>query len=252
MAATEPFEAMTSADGHRYDGTASAALRVPYGGSTGRALAAVRTTSVERPPMASRAKRAMDIVGALVLLVVTVPLMLAVTVAVKLSSPGPVMFRQRRVGALGREFTLLKFRSMRADAEDVLRADPEMYAEYLRHDHKLPPEMDPRITRVGRFIRVTSIDELPQMWNVLKGDMSLVGPRPVLREEVARYGSAANEVLLARPGLTGAWQVAGRSMVNYESRTELDRQYVRTWSLLGDLCIMLKTVPAVLRRHGAH
>jgi lipopolysaccharide/colanic/teichoic acid biosynthesis glycosyltransferase len=180
----------------------------------------------------------------------------AVADAVKFSSPGPVLFRQERIGRFGRPFTFLKFRSMYANN------DPKIHREFMKrvingeHDgsgdtteskvYKMTD--DPRITRVGRFLRRTSLDELPQFFNALKGDMSLVGPRPPLPYECAEYDVwHRRRVLEARPGLTGLWQVTGRSRVSFDDMVRLDLQYVRTWSLWLDIKILLKTPIAVLR-----
>jgi exopolysaccharide biosynthesis polyprenyl glycosylphosphotransferase len=197
-------------------------------------------------------KRTLDIVAGLLLLVLFAPVMLALALAVKLDSPGPVFFRQRRAGLGGRFFPLLKFRSMRADAEAVLRSDPVMYQRYLDNDFKLPEDEDPRVTRLGRFLRRTSLDELPQLLNVLLGQMSLVGPRPVVEPELEMYRGRIPTLLSVKPGLTGRWQISGRSAVAFPERAELDLEYVRRWSILEDLWILLMTVPAVLLRRGAH
>jgi lipopolysaccharide/colanic/teichoic acid biosynthesis glycosyltransferase len=173
-------------------------------------------------------------------------------VAVKLDSRGPGLFSHRRLGLNGMGFPCLKFRSMHADADERLRADGPLYREYAANDFKLPAERDPRLTRVGRFLRRTSLDELPQLLNVLRGDMSLVGPRPIVPEELEKYGHGAALFLSLKPGITGAWAVNGRSEVAYPDRADLELEYVRAWSLLGDVGILLRTVPAVLLRRGAH
>lgn len=139
-----------------------------------------------------------------------------------------------------------------SNAEAILRSDPELYAEYVRNDFKLPPERDTRITRMGRFLRRTSLDELPQLWNVLRGEMSLVGPRPVVVDELTHYGTEKPVFLSLKPGVTGAWQVNGRSSVPYPDRAMVELEYVRSWSLGRDLQILLQTVPAVLAQRGAH
>ncbi len=165
---------------------------------------------------------------------------------------GPIIFRHRRVGRDGKPFDCLKFRSMVPDADRVLREllerHPELKAEWLR-DHKLRD--DPRITAAGRFLRRTSLDELPQLWNVIRGEMSLVGPRPIVHEELLRYGRCASKYLSARPGITGLWQVTGRSNTDYRRRVVLDVYYIRRQSLLLDLYILAKTTRVVLGRHGA-
>ncbi len=141
---------------------------------------------------------------------------------------------------------------MRADAEAVLRSDPELYRRYVEGGYKLPEQRDPRITALGRFLRKSSLDELPQIWNVLKGEMTLVGPRPIVPEEIEKYAPYESLFLAVRPGLTGHWQVSGRSEIAYPDRAFLDLDYVGSHSLLNDLSIILRTVPAVLRRKGAH
>jgi len=197
-------------------------------------------------------KRAMDLVGAAVLVVLLSPVMLMVAVAVRLDSPGPILFRHRRAGSRGRFFHLLKFRSMRADAEDLLGQDPELYRRYVENDFKLPDREDPRVTSLGRFLRRSSLDELPQLFNVLRGEMSLVGPRPVVEPELEMYRGHIPTFLSVKPGVTGLWQISGRSNIQFPERAELDLQYVRQWSLLEDIWILLMTVPAVLWRRGAH
>jgi len=156
------------------------------------------------------------------------------------------------MGARGRLFRCYKFRSMRADAEQVLRADPNLYAAYVSNHFKLPADQDPRLTRVGRWLRRTSLDELPQLFNVLEGQMSLVGPRPVVPEELDHYGGRAPLLLSLKPGITGTWAVNGRSEVGYPVRADMELEYVRSWSLWLDIGIMLWTVPAVMRTRGAH
>ena len=141
---------------------------------------------------------------------------------------------------------------MRADAEKVLRSDETLYRKYLANDFKLPEDEDPRITRLGRFLRRTSLDELPQLLNVLKGTMSLVGPRPVVAPELEMYRGRIPILLSVKPGVTGPWQIAGRSKIAFPYRAELDLDYVRNWSLLRDFWILLLTVPAVLLQRGAH
>lgn len=196
-------------------------------------------------------KRTIDVLLASALLLLVAPLLIAVAVAIRVESPGPIFFSQRRPGLGGRLFAMLKFRTMRADAEEVLRANPVLHERFVRNDCKLPPNEDPRILRVGRFLRATSIDELPQLFNVLRGDMSLIGPRPVVGPELAHYGEWMSVVLGVRPGMTGYWQVAGRSAIAYPERAHMDIFYVTRWSLGLDLKILALTVPAVLRRSGA-
>lgn len=212
---------------------------------------------IEMRPVALRArqialKRMMDVLLSIVGLVLLAPVMLLTSVAVWVESPGPVFFRQNRPGRAGRWFGMLKFRSMYRDAEAALKADPALYDLFLANACKLPAHLDPRITRVGRFLRRTSLDELPQLWNVLVGEMSLVGPRPVVGPELEEYGDATPMLLSVRPGMTGLWQVSGRSRLQFPERAIIDIEYVERWSLSRDLRIMLRTVPAVVRARGAH
>jgi len=197
-------------------------------------------------------KRLMDVLGATLGLVVLSPVFALVAAAVKLESRGPVLFGQRRLGRNGDAFKCLKFRSMRPDAEERLRSDPALYAEYVANDFKLPENQDPRLTVVGQFLRRTSLDELPQLLNVLRGEMSLVGPRPIVPEELDLYGHGAPIFLSLKPGMTGAWQVNGRSRVGYPLRVDIELEYVRNWSLSRDLGILFGTIPVVLARRGAH
>lgn len=197
-------------------------------------------------------KRGLDIVGALALIALFLPLMLLIALAVRLDSPGPVLFRHRRAGVGGRFFGLLKFRSMRSDAEALLHEDPILYRKYVENNFKLPENDDPRITPLGRFLRKTSLDELPQLFNVLKGDISLVGPRPVVEPELEMYKGRIPTLLSVKPGVTGRWQVSGRSEIAFPARAELDLEYVRNWSLMEDIWILFMTLPAVLLRRGAH
>lgn len=199
-------------------------------------------------------KRALDVVGAIVLAVVFSPLILAIViVALIRREPGSIIYMHRRVGQEGHAFECLKFRTMVPNAGEVLREllerDPSIKAEWAR-DHKL--RRDPRVTRLGRFLRRSSLDELPQLWNVMRGEMSLVGPRPVVREELLRYGRNVRAYLSAKPGITGLWQVKGRNDTDYRRRVALDTYYVRNRSLLLDLYILLKTTRVVLEGGGAY
>ncbi|MCA1682450.1 MAG: sugar transferase [Actinobacteria bacterium] len=193
-------------------------------------------------------KRAMDIGGALVLLIVTAPVSLAAAIAIKLDSPGPIMFRQQRIGRGGAPFPLTKFRTMVVDAE-ARRAE---LLQQSRQASWLDLEHDPRITRVGRFLRLTSIDELPELWDVLRGHMSLVGPRPLIEQEDRNVSGWARDRLDLTPGLTGMWQVLGRTSIPFEQMVMIDYVYVANWSLWMDVKLMLRTLPAVLRRDGAN
>ena len=202
-------------------------------------------------PALSRTKRALDVVLVLLVAPLVVPLGVLVAVAVALSSRGTVLFGQERVGLGGSTFKMYKFRTMHREAEQLLQRDPRLWNEYVANGFKLPAELDQRVTRVGRFLRRSSLDELPQVLNVLLGTMSVVGPRPVVPAEIANYGDKQVAYLSVRPGITGAWQVTGRSNVDYPQRVEFDAQYVETWSLGLDLKILAKTPRAVLSARGA-
>lgn len=198
------------------------------------------------------AKRTLDIVVSLTAIILLAPVGLAITLAIRLESPGAAIFRQKRLGLGGHPFRLWKYRSMRVDAEETLKADPFLYRRYVENDYKLAPEDDPRVTRVGRYLRRTSLDELPQLFNVLLGNMSLVGPRPVVPDEIEHYGAEARVFQAVKPGLTGHWQVSGRSDVVYPERAQLDIDYINNWGLGRDLKILAGTVSAVLQRRGAY
>jgi exopolysaccharide biosynthesis polyprenyl glycosylphosphotransferase len=193
-------------------------------------------------------KRAIDVVGASVLLLISSPVWLAVAIAVKVDSSGPVFFRQKRIGRGGRPFELMKFRSMVADAE----AQRDALLARSRQAQWLDLEDDPRITRVGRLLRHTSLDELPQLLSVLRGDMSLVGPRPLIAEEDKNVNGWARRRLNITPGITGVWQVMGRAHIPFEQMIMLDYMYVANWSLWRDIKLIVQTVPVVLTRRGAN
>jgi exopolysaccharide biosynthesis polyprenyl glycosylphosphotransferase len=194
-------------------------------------------------------KRLVDVVGAAVGLAVVGPLvMLPAALAIKLTSPGPILFRQKRSGLHGRLFTMYKFRSM-VDNAEMLRAELEAFNEMSGPVFKMAT--DPRITPVGAFLRKTSIDELPQLWNVLKGDMSLVGPRPPIPSEVDKYDPWHRRRLSMKPGLTCLWQVSGRNKIGFDQWMQLDLQYIDHWSLWLDFKILLRTIPTVLSGFGA-
>jgi exopolysaccharide production protein ExoY len=192
------------------------------------------------------AKRAFDIGASLVGLIVATPLLGALSVLICLESAGAPLFRHQRVGLRGRRFGCLKLRTMRPDAERRLRADSALYDEYRRHDFKIPADRDPRTTRIGRWLRRTSLDELPQLWNVLVGDMSLVGPRPIVDEELALYQGSRTTLLSMRPGITGAWAVCGRQCVGYPERCDLELRYVREWRPWLDAKILIATFGAIM------
>lgn len=200
-------------------------------------------------------KRIFDICFSLSALIIGSPIFIIVAACIAFSSPGKIIYSHERVGRGGRPFRCYKFRTMYTDADkrlkEILSACPELKAEWER-SFKL--KNDPRITRIGAFLRKTSLDELPQFWNVLKGDLSVVGPRPVIQEEIVKYfGSKASKVLSIRPGLTGPWQVSGRSDITcYAKRIELDEYYVDNQSFLLDLKLIGKTIPAMLFSKGAY
>lgn len=195
-------------------------------------------------------KRIIDIVLSAVALIVSSPIMLGVAIAIKLDDGGPVLFKQTRVGIHGKPFTMYKFRSMVTNAEEIKAKLAAESGQTDRFIFKLKD--DPRITKVGKFIRKTSLDEFPQFFNVFKGDMSLVGPRPALPDEVARYGSLYSTRLLVKPGITGPWQVSGRSDLSQEQSEFLDVSYIENWSITGDLAILAKTVMVVFRGTGSY
>jgi Undecaprenyl-phosphate galactose phosphotransferase WbaP len=198
-------------------------------------------------------KRLFDIILSSSILVILSPLFIIVAVLVKLADPGPIMFCHTRVGYGGRKFQCLKFRSMVADADRLLRnrleSDPKARREWDR-TQKLTN--DPRITPIGKFLRQSSLDELPQLINVMRGEMSLVGPRPVAPSETKRYGDKLPLYLKARPGLTGIWQVSGRSNCVYNQRIEMDADYVTNWCFSRDVAILLRTPGAVFARRGSY
>jgi len=210
---------------------------------------------IDRPHLGyTVAKRCLDVIVCASLLLLLAPLLLLIGLAVKLDSPGPMFFRQDRAGLGGRPFRMTKFRSMCANAEDRLE---EMRVRAAIGEFRVvdAPAFkatdDPRVTRLGRFLRRTSLDELPQLFDVLIGTMSLVGPRPLVPLEAAQLPSVANVRQLVKPGITGAWQTARRSTVTYEQRLAMDLDYVKRRSLLLDLLLLLKTPLAVLRGDGA-
>ena len=221
-------------------------------------LAFVRTSPYSPVPSQERAspnpglgKRFLDVGAAAVLIVLLLPAMLAAALAIRLSSRGPILFRQRRVGMAGREFVMLKFRTMRVNAEAFLACDDDLRELYLTSSHKIPNDVDPRVTRVGRWLRMWSVDELPQLFNVLVGHMSLVGPRPVTRPQLGDYQEHIPDYLALRPGLTGLWQVSGRNTVTFPARAHLDADYRARCSPWLDLKILARTPAAVIFRRGS-
>jgi exopolysaccharide production protein ExoY len=211
-----------------------------------------RTPALAPTGLTALNKRILDVIGAIVLGLVFSPLIFVIVFLLR-KGGGAVIYRHRRVGRDGQMFWCLKFRTMVPGADQVLREllekNPELQAEWVR-DHKL--RNDPRVTALGRFLRRTSLDELPQLLNVLRGEMSLVGPRPVVREELLRYGRSVGTYLAAKPGITGLWQVTGRNDTDYRRRVVLDTYYVRNQNLLLDLYILAKTTGVVLGGNGAY
>lgn len=198
-------------------------------------------------------KKAFDLFAGLVILICLLPFMILIAALIKIESKGPVIFTHRRLGKDGVEFNCLKFRTMVSNAQQVLgellENDQDAYEEWNR-DYKL--KNDPRVTRIGGFLRKTSLDELPQIINVLKGEMSLVGPRPIVREEIIKYGSNIDNYYQVPPGITGLWQVNGRNDVDYKTRVQIDTWYIRNWSLWLDVTLLIRTVSVVFARKGAY
>jgi exopolysaccharide biosynthesis polyprenyl glycosylphosphotransferase len=244
--------------------TNSSAWKLDYGSSIAEAIPhrlvhrPPRIQLVRAEPTQARCnaageivKRALDVVAATILAAVLLPLMLVIAALIKLDSPGPVLFRQVRAGRSGRPFRMCKFRTMTANADAAKQALRHLNASGDPRLFKIPN--DPRITRIGSLLRRASLDELPQLWNIIRGDMSLVGPRPFFVEDLATYETHHFRRLEVRPGLTGLWQVNGRSAVtDFEEVVRLDTQYVDNRSIWLDTLILLRTLPAVLRRSGAY
>lgn len=195
-------------------------------------------------------KRALDVAGSIALIILFAPVFAIIALLIKLEDGGPILFRQVRVGRFGRQFKMLKFRSMCVDAEAKLKALLEKNQHREGVTFKLKD--DPRITRIGKILRKTSFDELPQFFNVLVGDMSLVGPRPPVPREVALYTSADRRRLAITPGITCLWQIGGRAEIDFPGQVQLDVQYIESQTFWGDIRILLKTVPAVLSSKGAY
>lgn len=201
----------------------------------------------------SKLTRTLDTVGAISIFLLALPFLIILAIALKIDSPGPLFFVQQRIGRGGKLFSCIKFRTMcdNADAalQTLLLQSADARAEWAR-DHKLRD--DPRITRLGAVVRKLSLDEFPQLLNILRGDMSLVGPRPIVTSEIERYGRYFQDYCRVRPGLTGLWQVSGRNDVAYRRRVSIDCYYVRNKTLMFDLSILLRTVPVVLRARGSY
>jgi Undecaprenyl-phosphate galactose phosphotransferase WbaP len=216
-------------------------------------LSGIQITQNLMLPLPRLTKRCMDLVAAITGGILLLPLLFYIAVAVKMSSRGPILYGHSRIGKNGKPFKAWKFRSMFQDANHVLEiyleAHPELKDEWER-DQKL--RRDPRVTRIGRFIRKTSLDELPQIWNVIRGEMSLVGPRPIVTSEISKYGPYYGLYAIVTPGITGVWQVSGRNNTTYEERVQLDAYYVRNWSPWMDMFLLIRTIRIVLFADGAY
>lgn len=198
-------------------------------------------------------KRLFDFTLSAAAIVILIPLLLFISSFYLYGdNKGNILFKQKRIGLNGKEFYIYKFRSMVVNAEEILKKDNLLYEKYLTNNYKLDPLEDPRITRLGRFLRKTSLDELPQFFNVFKGEMSLVGPRPVLKDELLEYKERKDKFLSVKPGITGYWQANGRSNVGYPERTEIELHYVDNRSLSFDFKIILQTFVKVILRKGAY
>ncbi|AFV02107.1 Undecaprenyl-phosphate galactosephosphotransferase [Dehalobacter sp. DCA] len=197
-------------------------------------------------------KRTFDVLFSIFALLITSPFTIIISLQILLIYGRPVTFKQQRIGYNGKPFKIIKFRSMCKNAEDVLRRNPEIYQYYLENDYKLPDGEDPRVTKFGRFLRKTSLDELLQFWNVLKGDMSVVGPRPIVLAELEEYGDKKSLFLSMKPGVTGVWQVSGRSNIGYPERVDVELSYLNKQSLTFDILVIFKTIFKVIKRSGAY
>jgi exopolysaccharide production protein ExoY len=211
------------------------------------------TAEARKLPRGGLPKRLFDVLAASILIFALLPLMLFVALVIYSFEQGPVLYGHDRIGYRGRRFRCLKFRSMVPNSAEVLERhlaeSPTARAEW---DASQKLRNDPRITALGKFLRVTSLDELPQLINVVRGDMSLVGPRPIVQAEVGRYGNNIEAYTSTRPGITGLWQVSGRSDVDYDRRVQMDATYVTNWSLPGDVAILLRTVKVVFSQSGSY
>ena len=208
----------------------------------------------EASPIGGGAKRLFDVVLAALGLLLLAPTVLLIALAIKLSDGGPVLYRHRRIGFNGRSFDCLKFRTMVKDSDRVLQNYLNEHSE-VRAEWAVSQKLkyDPRVTSLGIVLRKLSIDELPQLLNVLRGEMSIVGPRPIVEEEALRYGpDAIRHYYSVRPGVTGLWQVSGRNDLTYDARVALDTDYVQNWTLSSDVILILRTIPAVLSSRGTY
>ncbi|WKV08534.1 sugar transferase [Thermoanaerobacterium sp. CMT5567-10] len=201
----------------------------------------------------ARLKRLIDFMLSLFLIIILSPLLVLISILIKITSPGPILFKHKRLGLNGKLIDVYKFRTMVVNAQEVLEKilseHPDLKKEY---EETFKLKDDPRMTKIGKILRKTSLDELPQLFNVIKGDMSLVGPRPIVLEEINMYKEHGKYLLRVLPGVTGLWQVSGRNNVDYEERIKMDMQYIMNWNLWLDLNILFKTIPAVLKKDGAY
>ena len=198
-------------------------------------------------------KRCVDILVSLFLIILLSPLFLFICISIKLEDSGDILYKHKRIGRNGKKFGCLKFRTMHINSDELLREYLEKSLsakEEWKRDFKL--KNDPRITNIGKFLRKTSLDELPQLFNVLIGQMSLVGPRPIVSQELKYYKEDVDYYLMAKPGMTGLWQVSGRNNVDYDTRVYFDAWYVKNWSLWNDFAILCRTPKVVLERNGAY
>jgi exopolysaccharide production protein ExoY len=225
-----------------------------YGGDTGGSLfAPAKKSNSNFLDIGKKGKRLFDILLASMALVFLLPMLLMLVAVLMITQGRPIFIQHKRIGLGGASFPCFKFRSMVTNADEVLRehlAKNSAASIEWQETHKL--KNDPRITPLGRVLRKSSVDELPQLLNVIRGEMSLVGPRPIVRDEMVRYGTHIEDYVRVRPGLTGLWQVSGRSDVSYQHRVGLDVRYVREWSFWRDVVIIVKTIPALLRSSGSY
>lgn len=196
-------------------------------------------------------KRLFDIIGSALALICLSPLFLVLSIIIKYHDGGKVFFKQKRIGQNGKEFWMYKFRSMEENAEEILKADKELYAKYVANDFKLPADEDPRITSIGKWLRRTSCDELPQFINILRGEMSIVGPRPIVPKELKEYGERAAKFLSVKPGAMGLWQATGRSNITYPERCDVELEYVDKASLGYDWKIFFLNLISIFKQDGA-
>lgn len=198
-------------------------------------------------------KRLTDVVLSIIALICFSPIFLVVWIMSLFGeNKGPVFFKQTRIGKNGKPFKIYKFRSMIVNADEILHANSELYQKYVNNNYKLEPEEDPRVTKLGHWLRKTSIDEIPQFINILRGDMSIIGPRPVVKEELVEYGDRVNKFLSVKPGAMGLWQASGRSNIGYPERCDLELSYVDQASYWFDTKIMFKNIISIFRSTGAY